>query len=350
MDDLAAGLRRPALEPAGRRLPRAQRGIHLAYSLCLQRGYQVADLSVVYPIARGTGPLLSSIGAFILLRETPTAQGIFGLLAVVAGIGLITTQGDLSAFRRPRGLDGVRWGTATGSLIAGYTVVDGYGVKLLGIHPVVLDWVTNLLRFFIMLPIVLSNVPRAREKMKGYWWLAFGVGALSPLSYILVLTAIEMGAPLSLVAPAQSPRISHRLLVIRHRRSDHQKHQIDQPGIRDRVLDAGRQEDEVVLAHHVVLARDFHQPLAFEHVIDLLLHEMLVARDMRHRLVHRDAIVDVTGARGLRHHQRFRQRAAKMIGKFPPRHFGDVADEGAVVFRSHDGLLCRQITSAPPSI
>ena len=94
---------------------------------------------------------------FILLRETPTAQGIFGLLAVVAGIGFITTQGDLSAFRRPRGLDGVRWGTATGSLIAGYTVVDGYGVKMLGIHPVVLDWVTNLLRFFIMLPIVLSN-------------------------------------------------------------------------------------------------------------------------------------------------------------------------------------------------
>src|SRR5437588_1259281 len=106
--------------------------IHLAYSLCLQRGYQVADLSVVYPIARGTGPLLSSIGAFILLREMPSVQCILGLLAVVAGIGLITTQGDLSAFRRPRGLDGVRWRTATGSLIAGYTVVDGYGVKMLG--------------------------------------------------------------------------------------------------------------------------------------------------------------------------------------------------------------------------
>ena len=119
---------------------------------------------MVYPIARGTGPMLSSIGAFILLRETPTAQGIFGLLAVVAGIGFITTQGDLSAFRRPRGLDGVRWGTATGSLIAGYTVVDGYGVKMLGIHPVVLDWVTNLLRFFIMLPIVLSNCRAQRRR------------------------------------------------------------------------------------------------------------------------------------------------------------------------------------------
>ena len=177
--------------------------IHLAYSLCLQRGYQVADLSVVYPIARGTGPLLSSIGAFILLRETPSAQGILGLLAVVAGIGFISTQGDLSAFRKPRGLDGVRWGTATGSLIAGYTVVDGYGVKLLGIHPVVLDWFTNFIRFCILAPIVMSNWAQATARMKGYWLLAAGVGLLSPLSYILVLSAIEMGAPLSLVAPAR---------------------------------------------------------------------------------------------------------------------------------------------------
>ena len=177
--------------------------IHLVYSLCLQRGYQVADLSVVYPIARGTGPMLSSIGAFILLRETPSAQGVLGLLAVVTGIAFITTQGDLTAFRKPRGLDGVRWGAATGALIAGYTVVDGYGVKLLGIHPVMLDWFNNLLRFFMMAPVVMSNRSRAMARMKGYWWLAIGVGALSPLSYILVLSAIEMGAPLSLVAPAR---------------------------------------------------------------------------------------------------------------------------------------------------
>lgn len=44
--------------------------IHLAYSLCLQRGYQVADLSVVYPVARGTGPMLSTLGAFLILSTT----------------------------------------------------------------------------------------------------------------------------------------------------------------------------------------------------------------------------------------------------------------------------------------
>jgi drug/metabolite transporter (DMT)-like permease len=177
--------------------------IHLAYSLCLQRGYQVADLSVVYPVARGTGPMLSWLGAVLLLGEMPSPQGVLGLLAVVVGIGLIATQGDLSAFRRPGGQAGVRWGLATGSLIASYTVVDAYGVKALGIQPVVLDWCSNLLRFVLLAPVVLRNPGRARALMKSRWLLAIGVGVLSPLSYILVLAALEMGAPLSVVAPAR---------------------------------------------------------------------------------------------------------------------------------------------------
>jgi len=177
--------------------------IHLAYSLCLQRGYQVADLSVVYPVARGTGPMLSSVGAFLLLGEAPSSQGVLGLLAVVVGISLISTQGDISAFRRPSGHAGVRWGLATGSLIASYTVVDAYGVKALGIQPVVLDWCSNLLRFVLLAPVVMRNPGRARALMKKRWLLAIGVGVLSPLSYILVLAALEMGAPLSVVAPAR---------------------------------------------------------------------------------------------------------------------------------------------------
>src|SRR5690606_24970236 len=68
--------------------------LHLAYSLFLQRGYQVADLSVVYPIARGTGPMLSTIGAFLLLGETPSTYGVLGLIAIVSGIVLISTQGN----------------------------------------------------------------------------------------------------------------------------------------------------------------------------------------------------------------------------------------------------------------
>jgi drug/metabolite transporter (DMT)-like permease len=177
--------------------------IHLAYSVCLQRGYQVADLSVVYPIARGTGPTFSSLGAFLLLGEAPSSRGLLGLAAVVIGIGLISTQGDLAAFRRPSGQAGVRWGAATGLLISTYTVVDAYGVKTLGIQPVILDWFSNLLRFVLLAPVALRDLNRARELMQGRWLLAIGVGLLSPLSYILVLAALDMGAPLSVVAPTR---------------------------------------------------------------------------------------------------------------------------------------------------
>lgn len=175
--------------------------LHLCYSLCLQRGYQIADLSIVYPVARGTGPMLSTIGALLILGEVPTARGLIGLILVVVGIGLIATRGDIAALRRPGGLAGVRWGTATGGLIASYTVVDAYAVKTLGIVPVVLDWFANVLRFFLLAPIVAVNPVRARNAMRGHWRLAIGVGLLSPLSYIFVLAALRRGAPLSLVAP-----------------------------------------------------------------------------------------------------------------------------------------------------
>ncbi len=175
--------------------------IHLAYSLALQRGYQLADFSVVYPVARGSGPMLSSVGAVLVIGEAMTPLRVAGLLAVVAGIGLISTRGDLRAFRRPGGQAGVRWGTATGGLIAGYTVVDAWAVKALGIAPVVLDWSSNLMRFVLLAPLVARAPGRALERMRGHWARALAIGLLAPLSYILVLGALSLGAPLTVVAP-----------------------------------------------------------------------------------------------------------------------------------------------------
>lgn len=175
--------------------------VHLAYSLCLQRGYQLADLSVVYPVARGSAPLLASIGAFVMLGEGPAASGLLGLALVVAGIWLIATQGRLAAFARPGGQAGLRWGAATGGLIASYTVIDAVAVKQFGVVPVVLDWLGLLPRILMLAPLVLADPRRAVRRMRGCWGLALGVGVLSPLSYILVLIALSRGAPLSLVAP-----------------------------------------------------------------------------------------------------------------------------------------------------
>ncbi|MFT4190389.1 MAG: EamA family transporter, partial [Comamonas sp.] len=181
----------------------ASGALHMVYSLCLQRGYQVADLSVVYPVARGSGPLLSTVGAIVLLGERPGAAGIAGLLAIVTGIVLISTQGRWSRFADPAGRKGVRWGAMTGAAIAGYTVVDAYGVKVLGTQPVVLDWCNNVLRVVMLLPWFLANRRDAMTRMQGQWGLAIAVGMLSPLSYILVLLALQRGSPLSLTAPAR---------------------------------------------------------------------------------------------------------------------------------------------------
>ena len=177
--------------------------LHLGYSLALQRGYQVADLSVVYPIARGSGPAIAAIGGFVLLGETPSLLRIAGLVAVVTGIWLIATQGNLDRFREAGARAGVWWGLLTGALIAAYTVNDAYGVKLLLIAPILLDWFGNTARFAMLLPVVMARPANARTAMRGHWGRAAIVGLISPLGYILVLSALQMGAPLSLVAPAR---------------------------------------------------------------------------------------------------------------------------------------------------
>jgi drug/metabolite transporter (DMT)-like permease len=173
----------------------------LAYTLSLQHGYRVADLSVVYPVARGTGPLLAALGAFLFFGEEPTAARIAGIAAVVVGILLVSTRGKFGAFRQAEGLRGLLWGAATGFLVASYTVVDAYGVEVLAIAPVVLIWFSSAFRTLLLAPHVIANRAQVRARMAGKWWFAVGVGVLAPLGYILILTSLKLGAPLSVVAP-----------------------------------------------------------------------------------------------------------------------------------------------------
>ena len=61
-------------------------GVHRVYYGCLLRGYREADLTVVYPVARGTGPLITVIAAVVLLGERPTVVAALGALAVCTGV------------------------------------------------------------------------------------------------------------------------------------------------------------------------------------------------------------------------------------------------------------------------
>jgi drug/metabolite transporter (DMT)-like permease len=62
--------------------------LHLLYAVTLNHGYRVADLSVVYPVARGTGPLISTLGAILFLGERPSTLGALGILLIRASVSL----------------------------------------------------------------------------------------------------------------------------------------------------------------------------------------------------------------------------------------------------------------------
>ncbi len=174
--------------------------IHLAYSLILQRGYQKHDLTVVYPVARGTGPLLSSVFAIVVLGEHVTLYSALGIGCIVMGIFILAGGHRMLRARTPEQMGGVAYGTMTGLMIAAYTLVDGYGVKVLLIAPLVLDYVSNLIRALFLAPMTW----RRRDELVIEWRkngrYAIIIGLISPLAYILVLYAMQT-APISSVAP-----------------------------------------------------------------------------------------------------------------------------------------------------
>ena len=173
--------------------------LHLLYSLSLQTGYRHSDLSVVYPIARGTGPLLSFIGAGLLLGEALTAQSVAGLALIVGGILLVA--GLIGHHRRAPGV-GVFYGLLTGALIAAYTLNDGWAVKVLLISPFVIDFTGNLFRMAVLAPRAWRDRARVALEARTYRKAVIVVSVLGPLGYILVLFAMRL-APISHVAPAR---------------------------------------------------------------------------------------------------------------------------------------------------
>ena len=186
----------------------ASAAVHVVYFLTLLRGYREADLTVVYPVARGSGPLLTAAAAVLLLGEALTLAGAVGVLAVCGGVFLIAggpgmfKAGVHDAAARARLHAGLRWGALTGALIACYSVIDGYAVKWLLMGPVLFDYFCNLLRVPMMLPLVWRDGAGLRHALRTQWRAALLVATLGPAAYICVLYAVTM-APLSRVAPAR---------------------------------------------------------------------------------------------------------------------------------------------------
>ncbi|MCW5550432.1 MAG: EamA family transporter [Opitutaceae bacterium] len=172
------------------------------YSLFLQRSYRTGDFSLIYPLARGTGPLLSTLAAILVLGERPSTLALLGAALIVVSIFFLTGGARLLQQDRAHLRRAVGYGVTSGVFIAAYTLWDRQGVAGLLIAPLLYDAGTAFTQLLLLSPFGI----RRRAEVQACWRTqrryAFGVALLSPLAYVLILTALAF-TPISYVAPAR---------------------------------------------------------------------------------------------------------------------------------------------------
>jgi drug/metabolite transporter (DMT)-like permease len=178
--------------------------LHLAYYLLLQRGYRVGDLSIVYPLARGTGPALASLGAVLLLDERPSAGVWVGTALLFLGVLILT--GDPRTLRKNGAAQGVIFGLLVGISIAAYTLWDKRAVSILLIPPLLLTWASNGFRALALAPQALRHWDHVQQQWATNRRPLFGIAVLDSLSYILFLLALQ-SSPVTLLSPLRQSSI-----------------------------------------------------------------------------------------------------------------------------------------------
>ena len=189
--------------------------LHLIYFLLLDRAYRSGgDLSVVYPLARATGPLLTIIVATLVFGERMSALALAG--AVLIGVSALLLTGNPAKLFSREASAGAGFALLCGCMIATYTVWDKQTVAVLLIPPVVFDWGANLSRIAMLTPMAMRREPGAISRAwRDHRKTVIAIGVLSPLSYILVLTAMVF-TPVSYVAPARELSILFAALLGAH--------------------------------------------------------------------------------------------------------------------------------------
>lgn len=175
--------------------------LQAAYFGLLVAAYEAGELSLVYPLARGGAPVL------VLLVAAAGAGGhvtaVQGLGIVVVGAGVVAVRGVRGPWR---GRDTLLAG-ATAATIAGYTVLDRYGVR--HANPVTYVWLELVPSFALMTGLAWRrNGPRAIRGAVGRASIAAGVGGLG--SYALVLAALKLAS----AAPVSAVRESSVVIAV----------------------------------------------------------------------------------------------------------------------------------------
>ncbi len=194
--------------------------LQVGYFLFLQAGYRLGDLSLVYPLGRGSGALLAALAGIALLGERPGPAGITGIVLVVLGVLVLGApgRGDSPAPPRPgtpaspRLSRAIVFALVTGTFIASYTLWDKYAVSTLKVPPLIQGYASLPVMALVLAPAALRQRGRTKRVWSGYRRQVTGAAVLSPLAYILVLIAMSFTA-VSAVAPAREVSVLAGVLL-----------------------------------------------------------------------------------------------------------------------------------------
>ncbi|MDA2810766.1 DMT family transporter [Nocardiopsis sp. RSe5-2] len=164
--------------------------LHVGYMGFLMLSYRLGDFGQVYPLARGTSPWLVAIGAAVLVGETLTPAHLAGVLVVSAGLTALVFAGGVPGRAQ---LPALGAALLTGVMIAGYTVVDGIGVRASGDPLAYLAWLMVLEGPWFLIAAVVLRRGALPAQLRPVWRIGALGGVMSMAAYGLVLWAQTMG-------------------------------------------------------------------------------------------------------------------------------------------------------------
>jgi len=162
--------------------------VHLAYFLALARGYTVGDLSVVYPVARGTGVAFIPVLGIVFLDEEMSVVAVLAVVLIVAGIAVLGSTGLAGARLRPAGIEAA---VLTGLTIATYSTIDARGAD--EVNPLLYVYLLSTAGTIGLLPVTWTFY--GREAIATAWRKERSAivagGLLQFVAYALVLFVLQ---------------------------------------------------------------------------------------------------------------------------------------------------------------
>jgi uncharacterized membrane protein len=170
--------------------------LHTGYHLFLPRAYDHGDLGQVYPIARGSAPLLVTLGAVFIAGETIDPAALLAVVCLAVGVMALTFDKGAGVAKKPRA---VLYALLTGTFIASYTVVDGLGVRQAGSILGFAVWLTVADGLLTFLLVSIWRPSAVRQVLRRNWLVGFLGGALQVGAYWIIIWALAL-APMAMVS------------------------------------------------------------------------------------------------------------------------------------------------------